>query len=323
MMSTEPGADRVGPRVLNFSTTSLPVNGRVELWEGHNSRALIPLNIRTLDDAPMRAAQSNLVLPSVRMANVSGTSQIVERSESFIRDNPTGVIAVFFALGGDAFFMHSRGMLNLHPGQAVIYHGDRPFTRGFPRGFREMVMTIPEPDFAEAFGFAVDRLPFVFDFGPATGASEQALSRLLATTLRSGVADAAAVALAQEQLRALLHRALTASNSSSLGLVTTARDVIERSYSDPNLTVSDIAAAVGISVRQLSRAFAEQGSGVAAYLRTRRIELAQSVLADPRYQAMSMAEVAARCGFSSQSAFSRAFRDGVGSTPLQWRRSRR
>lgn len=308
--------------MLSFSTASLPVNGRVELWEGHNSRALIPLDIRTLDESPMQAAQSNLVLPSVRMANVSGTSQIVERNEKFIHANPTGVIAVFFALSGEAFFMHGGGMLNLRPGQAVIYHGDRPFTRGFPRGFREMVLTIPEAEFADSFGIAVEKLPLVFDFGPGTGASEQALPRLLSTTLRSGVADPNAVAVAQEKLLGLLHRALTSSNSSAAGLVAAARDVIERSYSNPGLTVSEIAAAVGISERQLARAFAEQGTTVAAQVRSRRVELAQSVLIDPRYRGMSMAEIAARCGFSSQSAFSRAFREEAGLSPLQWRKSR-
>ena len=322
MMSTESGAPRAGSRVLNFSTATLPVNGRVELWEGHNSRALIPLDIRTLDDAPMHATQANLVLPSVRMANVSGSAQIVERNESFIRENPTGVVAVFFALEGEGFFLHGEGMLQLRPGQAVVYHGDRPFTRGFPHGLREMVLTIPEAEFAAAFGVSLDRLPFVFDFGPGTGATEQALPRLLADTLRSGVADAPAVAVAEEQLRALLHRALTSSNSSAVGLVTTAKDVIERSYADPDLTVSAVAAAVGISQRQLARAFAEQGSSVSGYVRSRRVALAQSILANPLYQGMSMAEIGSRCGFSSQAAFSRAFKEESGSTPLQWRKER-
>ncbi|HZK31898.1 MAG TPA: AraC family transcriptional regulator, partial [Corynebacterium sp.] len=135
-------------------------------------------------------------------------------------------------------------------------------------------------------------------------------------------ADPNAVAVAQEKLLGLLHRALTSSNSSAAGLVAAARDVIERSYSNPGLTVSEIAAAVGISERQLARAFAEQGTTVAAQVRSRRVELAQSVLIDPRYRGMSMAEIAARCGFSSQSSFSRAFREEAGLSPLQWRKSR-
>ncbi len=311
-----------GPgRLVNFSTGNLPVSDRVELWERHNEQALIPLDIRTLEESPMQAAQSNLILPSMRMANVNGSSQIVERSEAFIREHPTGVVAIFFALGGEAFFMHRGGMLTLKPGQAVIYPGDRPFTRGFPGGVRELVMTIPEAEFAESFGFAVDKLPFVFDFGPATGATEQALPRLVSNTLRSGMADVPALAKAEENLRGLLHRALTASNSVSAGLVATARDVIERRFADSSLTVSAIAAEVGISERQLSRAFAEQDSSVAGYLRQRRVALAQTMLIDPRYLDSPIAEVAARSGFSSQATFSRVFREVVGQPPLTWRRA--
>ena len=104
--------------------------------------------------------------------------------------------------------------------------------------------------------------------------------------------------------------------------MTTAKDVIERSYADPDLTVSAVAAAAGISQRQLARAFAEQGDSVSGYVRSRRVALAQSILANPLYRGMSLAEVGARCGFSSQAVFSRAFKEESGSTPLQWRKER-
>ena len=117
-------------------------------------------------------------------------------------------------------------------------------------------------------------------------------------------------------------RVIVSSNSSAVGLVTTAKDVIERSYADAGLTVSAVAAAVGISQRQLARAFAEQNGSVSGYLRSRRVALAQSILANPLYQGMSVAEIGARCGFSSQAAFSRAFKEEAGSTPLQWRKGR-
>ncbi|HJD78731.1 MAG TPA: AraC family transcriptional regulator, partial [Corynebacterium pollutisoli] len=93
-------------RLLRFTTENYSPESRVHLWEGHNARALIPLDIRTLESAPMRSRQTNLHLPSIRMADVTGTSQIVERSEAFINDHPTGMIAVFFALEGEAFFFH-------------------------------------------------------------------------------------------------------------------------------------------------------------------------------------------------------------------------
>lgn len=309
-----------GARSLQFSTRALPVGDRVRMWEGHNSRALIPLDIRTLDESPMTATQQNLVLPGIRLADVSGTSQIVERTEAFIRDNPTGAVAVFFAIGGDAYFLHRDGMINIRPGQAVIYHGDRPFSRGWPRGLREFVLTIPEVDFTEAFGVSVDKLPLVIDFGAAAGAAERALPRALVKTLRTEQLDPAAIAAAEDELLGLLSRVLTSSNAASAGLVAAAKDVIERSYSDPTLSTAGVAAAVGISQRQLARAFADYGVTLSAYLRSRRIQLAQTIMVDPRFGAVSMAEVAARCGFTSSSVFSRSFKEETELTPLQWRK---
>lgn len=309
-----------GPKTLKFSTRSLPVAERVRLWEGHNSRALIPLDIRTLDDSPMKARQENLVLPGIRLADVTGTSQIVERTEAFIKQNPTGAVAVFFALEGDAYFLHRDGMINIKPGQAVVYHGDRPFSRGWPRGLRELVLTIPEVDFLEAFGVSIDKLPLVIDFAASAGASEKALPRLLSKTLRTESLDPAAVVAAEEELMGLLSRVLTASNSSSAGLVAAAKDVIERSYADTSLSTAEVAMAVGISERQLARAFADYGTSLGSYLRSRRVSMAQTIMRDPRFAAISMSEVAARCGFSSSSVFSRAFKDEVGLSPLQWRK---
>ncbi|AWB82888.1 AraC family transcriptional regulator [Corynebacterium yudongzhengii] len=311
-------------RRLSFSTEALPVDGRIELWENHNSEALLPLDIRTLDDAPMTAAQANLVLPSMRVASVKGTSQIVERSEAFIRDNPTGVVAIFFALEGEAFFVHSDGMLSLRPGQAVVYHGDRPFTRGFPTGLRELVLTIPESSFVELFGNLVDKLPFVFSFGRDASPSTQSLTALLAEAIGSAgehprrpLAEAGAL---QDRLLELTHHALTGSTAGAKTLVALGKDLIGLRYNDPKLSVEEIAAGVGISARQLSRAFAEAGLTVAGYLRWRRISVAQMMLRDPHRAGLSIAEIGARCGFSSASSFARAFRAQVGCTPRNWRK---
>lgn len=103
------------PKLLRFSTRGIVPDDRIQMREGQNAKALIPLDIRTLDNRPMHASETNLHLPSLRMARVFGTSQIVERSESFISDNPTGVVAIFFATEGDAFFYHRGGHISLRP----------------------------------------------------------------------------------------------------------------------------------------------------------------------------------------------------------------
>ncbi|AGF73456.1 AraC family transcriptional regulator [Corynebacterium halotolerans] len=334
-------------QILRFTTRGLSPESRVQLWEGHNARALIPLDIRTIDDSPMRSQQTNLHLPSVRMASVIGTSQIVERSESFISENPTGMMAVFFAVEGEAFFFHRGGHLNLHPGQAVVYDADRPFVRGFSRGLREIVLTIPKDLYAELVGPSGPDLPAVFDFGAGAGASEQALANLLQATL-SMVAPPAPVAepereaepgqrqaadgrgdlrpnlaRAEEDTFGLLRLVLGAPDSSAAGLVASAKNFIERHLADQNLSPARVAAAVGISERQLGRHFADAGTTVGRYIQGRRLELARDLLASPDHGRLTVAEVAVRSGFPSQSHFGRVFRRRFGITPLQWRKEAR
>lgn len=82
------------PRTFRFTTQGIAPVSRVRLWESHNAKALISLDIRTIDESPLHAAEVNLQFPSLRLAQVQGTAQIVERSESFIRQNPTDVVAI-------------------------------------------------------------------------------------------------------------------------------------------------------------------------------------------------------------------------------------
>ncbi|GAA5226814.1 hypothetical protein [Paeniglutamicibacter antarcticus] len=71
---------------------------------------MIPLEIRTIDDSPLHAKEVNLRYGSLRFAAVTGSAQIVERNELFIRTNPSDVVAIFFALKGEEFFIIDTDM---------------------------------------------------------------------------------------------------------------------------------------------------------------------------------------------------------------------
>lgn len=320
-MPTMPTAPQTPAQLLRFTTEGITPEARVQLWEGHNARALIPLDIRTIDARPMRSRQTNLHLPAIRVADVSGTSQIVERSEAFISEHPTGMIAVFFAIEGEAFFFHRGGQLSLRPGQAVVYDADRPFVRGFSRGLREVVLTVPRARFLELGNVRQTPLPLVFDFGPGAGAHEQALARLLRQTLTQveGPTPALDPALTEQNTLSLLGM-IVGGQDSARGILASAKDYIARHLTDPELSPGRIAAAVGLSERQLGRHFGEEGTSAGRYVLGQRVELARQLLRDPGQRGLSIGEIAARCGFTSQSHFGRVFREQVGMTPLQWRK---
>ncbi|ANE04859.1 AraC family transcriptional regulator [Corynebacterium crudilactis] len=319
------------PKYLRFSTSGIVPDNRVQMWEGHNARALLPLDIRTIDDRPMQASETNLHLPSIRMASVFGTSQFVERSESFIADNPTGVIAIFFATEGDAVFFHRGGHVALRPGQAIVYDADRPFLRGFNNRFRELVLTIPKQRYREIVGSKSPELPAIFDFGATGNANEQALALLVQESLDriergeprhidstepltkswSGI---------ETEALGLLHNVLGDSVSSEEGLISAAKNYIELNISDSGLSAAQISAAVGISERQLSRIFADADLTIGRYVLNTRLNFAKKALSIPERDNVPVSEIGKRFGFASPSHFSRTFRERFGMTPLQWRK---
>lgn len=317
--------------ILRFTTQGIVPNDRVQLWEGHNARALIPLDIRTIDERPMHAEETNLHLPSVRMASVFGTSQIVERSEAFIEDNPSGVVAIFFATEGEAFFFHRGGQISLRPGQALVYDADRPFLRGFNQVFRELVLTIPRSQYAEMVRGKGPELPAVFDFGPGGGSGEQALARLVRASL-SGIAAGEPRHLShtepagsplpgvEEEALGLVQLIFGEAAGTETGLIAAARNHIEFNITDRGMSPGQVAAAVGISERQLGRIFAEAGTTVGRYMLNTRLELAETALSSTDQNNVSVSEIGRRFGFASPSHFGRTFRERYGQTPLQRRK---
>ncbi|MDQ4489261.1 AraC family transcriptional regulator [Sinomonas sp. ASV486] len=316
-------------RSLKFSTDGIPAANRVELWTIHNAKALIALDIRTMDDSPLTAAEINLHFPSIKLAQVRGSAQVIERNEPYIRKHPTEVIGVFFALKGEAFFYYPGGFETLRPGQAVIYDADQPYMRGFHRGVEEMVLTIPRDDYLALSGGKPLLRPVVVDFHEAGPANRHmlALARLVRDALAEGMGAGATGGTpldsgAVESTSLELLRLLVAGRGGGTpeGYLAAAKCFIEDHLGDPGLCPAQVADAVGISERHLTRVFAEAGEPPAAYVMRRRLERARAILADGSERTTPIAALASRCGFSSQAYFARVFKARFGTTPLKARR---
>lgn len=332
---TSPQLPRRSAQILRFTTRGISPPSRVQLWEGHNHRALIPLDVRTIDSAPMHAQQINLHLTSVRIADVFATPQLVERSENFINDHPTGMVVIFFITGGESFFFHRGGHIQLRPGQAIAYDADRPFVHGVSHGFRELALTIPRKLYMELIGSDGPGLPAVFNFDTSANTPEQALARRLRKALNIASAltldsdgstqpdSRAELARVEGDALGLLRSVLVSPAGSTRGLVSMAQDFIASRLHDPDLSPGEVAAAVGVSTRQLARFFAELDITVGRYIQATRLELARDLLASPEYDRLSVAEVAVQCGFRSRSNFSTSFRTRYGLAPLEWRKAAR
>jgi AraC-like DNA-binding protein len=318
-----------------FSTAGLPDERRVELWESHNASALIGLSVRAT--SPLRAAERNVQLAHLHLARVTGTAHVVERSAELIRRDPSCATAVYLSLRGDSWFQHRDGRYSLRPGDVIACDPDQPFARGFARGLEELVVKVPRAVLSGRCGVSAALLSRGAPLVRATTSGRdqvyaRALARMAGTATRANhpvpadedaLIDLVAVLTAGRQVaQAVAHRAA-------------AKSYIEDHLTDPDLGAEQVAHAIGISTRQLSRVFAVGDTSIPRHILARRLTLAYSLLAAPpgaapapapdaaaspgaaaapsapaspaSAGAATVADVAARCGFTSATYFSHAF----------------
>ena len=302
---------------VTFSTAGLPESRRVELWESHNAATLIGLRCRTLTAAALEATEINLQLERIHLARVRGTSHVVERDQALIQRRPADSVALFFSLAGEAVFYHDEGVRGVRPGEMLMCDADRPFLRGFSRGLEELVVKVPRDVFTEVTGLEQVAGPVVVPF--ATGGSfARALAREVGAATRADDPRPA-----DEDVVLELVAALAGPGRGDLPTAyrAAAQTYIDHHLADASLSAPQVAAAVGISTRHLSRVFAAAGTSVPRYVLTRRLEAARSLLEEPAAGARTVAAVAHRCGFASAAHFSNAFRAHFGERASDVRRN--
>lgn len=90
-------------------------------------------------------------------------------------------------------------------------------------------------------------------------------------------------------------------------------------YTDPDLSLADLAAALGLSSHQVSELLnARLGKGFSRYLREQRIAAAKIMLC--KEPTASVLSIGLSVGFAAQSSFYEAFREIEGMTPGQYRK---
>ncbi|TQL55242.1 AraC family transcriptional regulator [Subtercola boreus] len=325
---------------LHFATRDVHATERVALWEQHNARALLSLQCRTLDDEPLDATEANVDLGSLSCARVTATPHVVERTAREIRTSETDGLALYFTLRGESFFYQRDGVHVLRPGTLLICDVNQPFMRGFAGGLEELVLRVPRRLLDTLGGGGpVGRGPATMDFSSRATARPTAhtLAALVSSAMRTQTVDvsgraapdavgsAAVGPAADVEQRAidLLRSILANDDLHGLAAVrSAAQAALGRRLRDPRVSVRHIADDIGVSERQLSRAFAETGTGPARVLLELRLELADRTLRDPASTLSTVGEVAAACGFSSHSHFTRVYRDRFGMTPAQVRATR-
>lgn len=96
----------------------------------------------------------------------------------------------------------------------------------------------------------------------------------------------------------------------------------ERPYLDPSLTIRSLSAQLGVGHRSVSRALNEHiGKTFFEFVNGYRAEHARAMLADAANDNRTVITIAYESGFNSKSVFNVAFKEALGTTPSEYRRS--
>ncbi|MFD5149003.1 helix-turn-helix domain-containing protein [Streptomyces sp. NPDC058401] len=292
------------------------------------SSDVMPVMLSTRHTADFRAKFTDLDLGSVRLSALKCSPVLSRRTSAHVRrGDPEHVQLALIAQG--AFRISQRGSESMIAGGLVLTDTSRPSEGASAGGPGEaIVLQIPRPalplrpnrvDRLLAQNISADKgsgavladfLKTLLTHGPRCRPEELrgmgAVALDLATAcLAQQLGDpgeAPAEARAQET-RQRIHR------------------FIENNLGDPVLTPQAIADRHNLSLRSLHALFAGQDLSVAARIRENRLERARADLARGDLSGQPVQTIAARWGFSSATAFSRAFREAYGITPTEHRAS--
>ena len=291
-------------------------------WQKTVSGLFLPLQLSPRVPAAFRGRVRAAGRDGLQLAEVTATGHAIERTRDLITESSSDYFKLSVQLSGSGVMIQGDREIPLEPGDMTIYDTGRPYSLVFEEDFRFLVAMFPH----KAVQFRrkdVEELSAIRMAGD-TGVGSMVSSFLtsLSTNLE-GFAAPTGARLSQIGLELIA----TLVDDQLGELQTTSTTVLKRQIytymsehlEDPELSPASIAAAHFISVRYLHHLFKEEGTTVAAWIRTQRLERCHQELRDPTLAHLSVSEIAARWGMPDASHFSKLFRTHYNQTPTAWR----
>lgn len=305
------------PRITTVTTDGIDNRDRVAFWEEYNAQELVGLRCSTYHQDGLEARQLNMDLGGLRLAEISGNSHVIDRSQEHVSATPKDSVFITQLVTGSAFFYHGNGCLRLNAGDMVVYDTAQPYLFGFETKMRQLLIDIPRDALHGHRLVGSPNLPYVVSpTADVNGTRVRALGGLVRALIDDGDADDQR----RDDLLSSALSLLTGRESTGAALRRTATTYIMGRLTDPDLSVESVARAIGVSARHLNRTFAADNTTVSQFIHRQRLDGAHKELVDPAASVRRIADIAARWGFSSQAHFTRAFRREFGCTPSEMRR---
>ncbi|PQP24414.1 helix-turn-helix domain-containing protein [Rhodococcus opacus] len=260
----------------------------------------------------------------LHVSTIRADAHTVVRSPAMIQSDSGEGYLVCLVTDGRVEVRQSGRATVVEPGSFALLDCAAPFVFHSPAPFRQVVVRSPRE-------VLTSRLPGrIVEHGTARSIHGDTGAGGLVGRLFVDIADmdapmsqGAAVSFASsavDMLATALTEGLLATSAADLHRtedLTRVQRVIEQNLHDADITLSDIAAAAGMSLRTVHKLFNAEGTTTRAWLYQARLEAARKYLLTTD---LSVADVSECAGFRDVSHFSRLFRSTFGSSPGLYRK---
>lgn len=264
---------------------------------------------------------------SLSMLHLDLEGLTCDRNQALIRNDPREDLIASLMISGSARYWYKGKANRQEAGDMLLWRSSKPIHWEFPGRVNSICLRIPV-DLASARTFRLDSICGIPTRG-ATDVSAFAIASVLsARRLRLARQAAAGWRICGALVDIVLSGvqselcANALSEQSSWRVVEEAKEYILARLSDADLAIDDVAAALNMSRRTLSRHCTAVGVPLSRWMWERRLIAAQRMLTDTCTE--SVGSIAMNCGFSSFSHFSRSFRARFNARPRDvWLESRK
>ena len=308
-------------------TTDLPVEDRFAVWLDMATRAHVPTLVETSHRPNFVASIESRAFGAIQVSHLTHPPLQARRTPAMVRGGDVDVLLISHIQSGSLTVHGDRDEVTAEAGTVLVVDTSRPATVVNQSTVVDTVVTLPTPMLGLRRAHLDAMLARPVLAGHGIGGL---LAHVMNDLVRNGGTYESAVATTLTTTILDLVRAAARLTIGSRRPVDTAeRDRIRRlgiySYirthlTNPDLTPDAVAAAHGISVRQLNRILQDDGTSPSAWIRRERLERCRRELLDPLTAALPIAAIGSRWGFADPVTFNRAFQREYGIPPGEYRR---
>ncbi len=313
------------PQARTWSTDHVSAGERLDYWVGAICEAFLEMDCSSRAATCFDGHLTHLQTGQIAINRVQASTQDVYRTPGAIARSSRHPFYLITQTE-QAWHVRQGGQaVHLRPGDAVLVDAAQVYELHFPQAVSCLSVQMPRAWVGEWLRQVEVGGVRVVHRDRGWGAVLSALCTQLGR--QPELALQAPDDWLESQFGVLLGAALepdpTVPEASSAGLHARALTLMSQHLDRPGWSVTELAIALGVSVRSLQRAFTRVGETVLGCWRRMRMERACRLLAQGRLANLSVAAVALRCGYPDPAHFSRDFQRETGQTPLRWARKQR